>query len=268
MTGFVINRWSDDFSECRFPYLCNGRAPTFVPAQGWGSSKYGEEVSSPGRRYSPRPGLLGSVPRASALAEPGSSRAYSPRQLQQQAREADAPRAARPQHSRDLRQLQRRAHDQRAPVAQPQQRLHGTRWAGTRGFRRSGRLARGAAQLSAAGSTGPSAFPGPHPRGRPVEVRPSASPPPISALGPAQGLPLPQFIPAPAGPASSPGSPPPWIRSAGGGEGGSPPGSLLSGCTPPPCPWSAPCIAPPAAPLVLSLRPRARFVSFACCSRC
>lgn len=223
------------------------------------SSKYGKEVSGPGRRYSPRPGLWGSVPRAPALAESGRSRAYSPRQLQQQAREADAPRAARPQHGRDLRQLERRAHAQRAPVAEPQQRLHGARWAGTRGVPPARPPGEGSS--SALGRRvhrpGPSAFPGPRLRGRPVEVRPSASPPPISALGPAQGLPLPLFTPAPAGPDSSLGSPPPWTRSAGAGGGEA---RLLG-----PCCRSAPHIAPPAPPRVLSLRPRARLVPFACC---
>lgn len=157
-------------------------------------------MSGPGRRYSPRPGLWGSVPRAPALAEPGRSRAYSPRQLQQQAREADAPRAARPQHGRDLRQLERRAHAQRAPVAEPQQRLHGARVAGIPGVPPV--RPPGEGSDSALGRrvhrSGPSAFPGPRPRGRPVEVRPvevrpSAPQPPISALRPAQGLRLPRL---------------------------------------------------------------------------
>lgn len=83
------------------------------------------------RRGEGQPGLPGSLPR----------------QLQKQAQEAEAPRAARRPQGGDLRQLERRAHAQRRPVAEPQQlRSHGAGGSGL-GARRT-RLQRGEQPLS------------------------------------------------------------------------------------------------------------------------
>ena len=209
-------------------------------------------MCGPGKRHSPPPAAFGPVFPAPSLLKPRFSRAADgsrpplalPRQLQKEARKADAPRAARPQHRRDLRQLERSAHAQRAVVAEPQQRrLHRAGGAGHSGARRI-RLPREGEPLSTRppGSPGPSAFPAPPPPAPPRAALSGIAPPPPSLLRPAPPRPGP--APRPPRPRLAPPHPglaPPLPARPSRSVWGPPrPASVLRGSTALPSPSSVP----------------------------